>query len=335
MSEMAPPHGEGAVADAHASRRVSVPSRRSRWGTVAALSAAVVVFGVVDGFPLVALPLGVLLIGISVRQRWWWLGVAALVWALALGGGGGGIHTMGRGWGLLLGGGFLAVTLLRPRWFPFSRALAAVAVAFGAAAAWLAQSGAWARLDQAMAEHFRSIAMLTSREMRVRFPDTGWAENLAAMAGRIADLQALLFPALLALQSLAALVLVWWAFSRSRSRARRASRTALRPLRDFRFNDSLIWLALGGLVLIVAPLGEQAARVGFNVLLFMAALYVLRGVAVFVFLARGAPTMLAVMLGAAAALFFYPLVFVAALLVGLGDTWLDVRGRLSAAATRA
>jgi hypothetical protein len=86
--------------------------------------------------------------------------------------------------------------------------------------------------------------------------------------------------------------------------------------------------------LAVSPLGEGAARAGYNLLLFMSALYALRGLAVFVFLARGAPTATSIVLGALATLLFYPVVFTAALLVGLGDTWLDVRGRVVAAASR-
>ena len=57
----------------------------------------------------------------------------------------------------------------------------------------------------------------------------------------------------------------------------------------------------------------------------------LDGLGVFVFLAGGAPSFLTVMFGALMAIFLYPLVLTAAVLVGLGDTWLDVRGRAAAA----
>jgi hypothetical protein len=332
MSGTAPPGGSGidvgVLTSASAVRRF----RWSHWGAALALGAVVLALGVVDGFPLVALPLGVLLIGISSHQRWWWLGAAALVWALALAPAGGAIHSLSRGWALLLGGSFLAMTLVRPRWRAFSRSLAAVAGAGAIMAGWLLLTGGWNRFDASMGEHFRSLSIFTSRELAARFPESAWAGELSVMAGRMAELQGVLFPALLALQSLAALALVWWAFVHSRPG--RGKRLALRPLREFRFNDALIWLVIGGLVLIIAPLGESAARLGYNLLLFMSALYALRGLAVFVFLARGAPTATSVVLGAVATLFFYPLVFTAALLVGLGDTWLDVRGRVVAAASR-
>ena len=76
----------------------------------------------------------------------------------------------------------------------------------------------------------------------------------------------------------------------------------------------------------------MAGRAGWNALFFMGSLYALRGVAVFLFLVSGAPTILSVIFGVLAALFLYPLVLTAALLVGLGDTWLDVRSRVAAAA---
>jgi hypothetical protein len=331
MSGTAPAGAERGAAGAIASATAR-PAWWRRWATAAALGAMVLVFGIADGFPIFALPLGVLLLGLSARQRWWWLGIAALVWGFALLPAGGAFQMLSRGWALLLGGAFLTVTLLRPRWFVFSRALVAVAAALAASAAVLTAVGGWSRFDEMMTRHFDSVAMLTSREVLARFPDAAWAGDMAAMTGRMAGAQGTLYPALLALQSLAALALAWWAFSRSRTRP--AHRMALRPLREFRFHDALIWVAIGGLVLVLYPLGDGAVRAGYNVLLFMGALYVLRGIAVFVFLARGAPSMISVAFGVVATVLFYPIVFTAALLVGLGDTWLDVRGRVVSAAAR-
>jgi hypothetical protein len=304
--------------------------RRSRWGTVAALAAAVLVFGVVDGFPLVAFPLGVLLVALSRRASWWWFGVVAVLWALALTPGGA-MRSISQGWALLLAGSFLVVTVAWPRGRVFSRALMAVAAALGVVALLLTLTSGWAGLGWAMENHFRSIAVVSAREMMAIFPQNEWMRDVTGMGDRIARAQTLLFPAFLALQSLAALALAWWAFARTRPGAGR--RRVLRPLREFRFNDSLVWLAIGGLVLVIAPLGEVGVRVGYNLLLFMAALYVLRGMAIFVFLARVRPTLPSVVLGVLATVFFSWIVFTAALLVGLGDTWLDVRGRVVAAAS--
>jgi hypothetical protein len=322
----------GHTTAAGATPEAVAPDRGRRWGALVGLAAAVLFFGVAEGFALVALPLGVLLVGLSMGGRGLILGAVALAWALAFVPVGGDLQTVSRGWGLLLGGAFLASTLLCPRWCPFSRGLAAVALTFAVAAALVVATGNWARLDWAMAEHFRSVAALGSTELLGRWQQSRWAAELATLSGRMAELQALLFPALLALQSLAALALAWWGYARSRPD--RDRRLALRPLREFRFNDTLIWLLIAGLLLILLPAGEGVARVGYNLLLFMCALYVLRGVAVFVFLARGAPRGASLVLGALATVLFYPLVFTAALLVGLGDTWLDVRGRVMAAASQ-
>jgi len=144
-----------------------------------------------------------------------------------------------------------------------------------------------------------------------------------------AELQWTLFPALLGLRSLAALGLAAWFAGRLRGPAAPALR--LRPLRDFRFNDQLVWLLIAGLALVALPLGAAATRAGYNALAFMAAMYAVRGVGIFVFLAGGAPTLLSVLFGAFALIFLYPLVLTAAVLLGLGDTWLDVRGRAALA----
>ena len=299
--------------------------RRSHWGAALALVFVVLLLGVFSAVPLIVLPLGVLLLGFAPRHRLSWVVLGAVAWALAFVPGGSALDMVSRGWALLLGGAFLLLTIARPRWGVFSRALGAVAFGLVASGLWLALGGRWERVDWAMTERFRSVASLTSREFFGRVPDAPWAADFSAVSGRMAEMQGMLFPALLALQSLAALTLAWWLFSRSRRGA--VQPVGLRPLRDFRFNDSLVWVLVTGLLLLVLPFGSEGVRAGYNLLVFMGVLYALRGVAVFVFLARGAPTATSMVLGALAAVFFYPLVFTAALLVGLGDTWLDVRRR--------
>ncbi|NIU80325.1 MAG: hypothetical protein GWN71_44365, partial [Gammaproteobacteria bacterium] len=87
-----------------------------------------------------------------------------------------------------------------------------------------------------------------------------------------------------------------------------------------------------GLVLLLAPAGELAERIGGNAVLFMGTLYVTRGSAVLLSLAGGISTVTAV-LGGLAVLLLYPLlalVLAIALVVGVGDTWLNVRARARA-----
>ena len=73
------------------------------------------------------------------------------------------------------------------------------------------------------------------------------------------------FPALLALQSLAALALAWATYHRL-GRARLGA--PLEPLREFRFNDQLVWGLIVGLTIVLLPtltplrdLGQESAGV--------------------------------------------------------------------------
>ena len=138
-----------------------------------------------------------------------------------------------------------------------------------------------------------------------------------------------LFPGMLGLQSLAALALAsWWV---ARIGRRDDPRIRLRPLREFRFNDQVVWVLIAGLLLVILPSGELATRIGYNALFFTGALYALRGFGIFAFLAGGSASPIGILLGGLIAIFLYPLVLTAAVLVGLGDTWLDVRGRAALA----
>lgn len=300
---------------------------RGRWGAAVALTIAVIFLSVFDAVPLVALPLALLMVALPAERRWKWVAAGTMLWLLAVLLPVGTLSTLGRGWSLLLGGAFLYGTLARPAWGVFPRALAALAATMVAALVWLLVSGSAAEVDAMVREHFRTVATLAVGDLATRAPESAWVNELSTATDRMAALQWLLFPAILALQSLAALALASWWFARLRGIA--DGRHGLRRLREFRFNDQLVWVAVAGLVLLAVPLGELGTRLGYNVLLFMGSLYALRGVGVFVFLTGGAPSWFAILFGALATVFLYPLVLTAAVLVGLGDTWLDVRGRAS------
>lgn len=304
-------------------------SARGRWGTAVALSFAVLLLSALDAVPLVALPLAVLLVALPAERRWVNLALGTGVWALALLLPGGPLGWLSRGWGLLLGSAFLCVTLLRPREPVLTRALLALALTFGLGALGLAASGSAEAVDRMVLKHYQTVSSLTLGNLGARSPDSALMTQLGEAVQRVTTLQWTLFPAILGLQSLAALALAsWWV---ARMRRQSGGPFALRPLREFRFNDQLIWLLIAGLVLIVLPVGALATRAGYNAVLFMTGLYALRGVGVFVFLAGGAPSLFGVVFGALAAIFLYPLILTAAVLVGLGDTWLDVRGRATLA----
>ena len=134
--------------------------------------------------------------------------------------------------------------------------------------------------------------------------------------------QSAVFPALLGVSSMAALGVAWWVYVRLSS----GSDQGVGPLREFRFNDHLVWVFIAGLVLLVAQWQDVLSRVGANTVVFMGALYAVRGAAVILFLSGGLSLFGYVML-AFGLVFLPPLVLTGAMVIGIGDTWLDVRRR--------
>src|SRR5665647_1845904 len=100
------------------------------------------------------------------------------------------------------------------------------------------------------------------------------------MVRSTAERSAALFPALLALETLAALGLAWALYHRV-GRARIGA--PLASLRLFRFNDQFIWGLVGGLALLVVPGLGPVRGLGANMLVFFGVLYGLRGAGVALF----------------------------------------------------
>ena len=297
-----------------------------RWGTAIALFAAVLLLSALDAVPLVTLPLALILLAVPFAPRWKWLAVGVLVALFGISFPVGDLGGMSRGWAFMLGAAFIGATLWQPSWGVLPRALAALGVALAAGVVWIAGTAGWPALDARVREHLLTVSRTAMEQLREQAADSAWVTQLATAAQEMAMLQWTLFPALVALQSLAALGLASWLVTRLRRGEE--SPFALRPLRDFRFNDQLVWILIAGLVVVLLPLGAIATRAGWNALLFMAGLYALRGLGIFVFLA-GAPSAFGVVFGAIALLFLYPLVVTTAIVVGLMDTWLDLRARAS------
>jgi hypothetical protein len=144
----------------------------------------------------------------------------------------------------------------------------------------------------------------------------------------------MIFPSLLALESLFALALAWAIYHRL-SRARIGA--PMRPLREFRFNDQLVWGLIAGLTIAFLPTLQGLRGFGRNVLVFFYALYALRGFGVLAwFLAPGA--LLATLTLSFALLSFpvipqsvallgFRLLLLLVFILGLGDTWADWRRR--------
>lgn len=248
--------------------------------------------------------------------------VAALAVAIVASGARDGVWYAERAWSVLVGGAFLAMTLLVPGWRLASRALGAVFGAVAVSAGVLAtRADAWASLDSAFGERVR-LLWDTSLD---RVDSAGeLTPAMVTFAHQVASAQVMVFPALVALASLAALGIAWWA----RARLAGGREEALAPLRDFRFNDHLVWLFVVGLLLVVAQWGDALVRVGSNAVVFMSVLYALRGAAVFVFVSGGL-SLFGCLTFTVVFLLGAPLLVGVAVLLGIGDTWLDLRARVS------
>ena len=229
-----------------------------------------------------------------------------------------------RGWAVLMGGAFVALTLRRPEAEFSGRALAAVAGAAAVAAGVLAvRSGAWGTVEWAVEQRISEGLGTALEALRTLRGGDALPPALVTAVHETVRTQAKVFPALLGLSSMAALGVAWWVYVRLSS----GSDQGVGPLRDFRFNDHLVWVFIGGLVLLVTPWEDVLARVGANAVVFMGALYALRGAAVILFLSGGLSLFGYVIL-VFGLVFLPPLVLTGAMVIGIGDTWIDVRRRL-------
>ena len=186
----------------------------------------------------------------------------------------------------------------------------------------LARVDAWASLDSAVRSGV-DTAVATMLDMRAQLAnDTGLPPGFVEALQETAAAQVAVFPALIGLASVAALAIAWWA----RVRLSGTGEVGLGPLARFRFNDHLIWLLVAGLLLMLAQWGDALLRIGSNAVVFMAGLYALRGAAVFVFVSGGMSFLGYVTFAIGMAL-ATPVVVGVAMLIGIGDTWLDLRSR--------
>lgn len=243
---------------------------------------------------------------------------------------------MARGWAVLLAASFGLVSLWGTTATPFfSRALAAVGLATGIGfLIALSFPSGIARFEHAAGEEFTRRTSVTiervqeslhdpqSKAMLDKFPmveemDEQALDFMRPMPARTAAL----LPALLALESLAVLALAWGVYRRL-TPVEIGPR--LSPLSEFRFNDQLVWGLAVGATLWLLPAFEEGKNAGYNLLLFFGTLYLLRGIGVLGWIARGR-YIFVVFLG-----LIPQLLVVVALALGLGDTWLDLRRRAKA-----
>lgn len=292
-----------------------------RWGQVLALA----------GFLLLAPPMflfgplaALLLVSRPTKVREWvWL-VAAVAWsALWLQQAGGLGAQFARAAAVLVSGSFLALTLWRPS-NRISQALAATGGAALALAIWMYGLGLqWSALRAAVESELTTL----QRAMRGSWAGLAGSSEMSAQMSAMADTVSILYPGLLALAAIAGLRLAWAWYHRIASRPVGAPPA---PFSAFGFSDQLVWGWVIGLALALAPEPASIRIIGANILLVWTALYATRGMAVFVTGAWRTPKSVLIAL-ALVTLVLLPFVLCGLTIVGLADTWLDFRRRLTPA----
>jgi hypothetical protein len=243
---------------------------------------------------------------------------------------------LARGWGVLLAASFAAVLTLEGDWTFLPRALAAIlaALVLGGLAVSMTDSGL-AAASGVLAEEFtrRGDELLAAWREFTSQPqwqdlvkDNASADQLALQVERqftaLPPVALRLAPALLALESLAVLALGWALYHRF-GRARLGP--PLAALRDLRFHDAFVWGLIGGLLVLVVPMPATVSALGLNCLVFFSALFALRGLGVLVWFL--APGRWMVIVWSLVLVMFWSVIAAVALVIGVGDIWLDWRRR--------
>jgi hypothetical protein len=300
------------------------PENGRGWAAILGLALVTVLVSVVQPALLVFLPLAVLLVALPPRRPLA-MALGVLIVGLTLSGPRvGSLWYFERGWALILSAWFVVAATAWPAAGFMRRGLTAVFASLASAGILLVTSrGSFGRIDELINERVHRGVDQVMTTWRPLLGGGRMGQEFVETVNQAIELQAMLFPALLALGSLAALAIAWWLFRRLGAR----EVAPLGPLREFRFPDALIWLLVIGIALVVLPLDGLASRAGSNLLAFMAALYALRGLAVLIVIGGGAPGPIMTIVGAVLLLLLYPLVMATTFFVGLSDTWLDIRTR--------
>jgi len=263
--------------------------------------------------------------------------------------------TLLRAWAVILAGAFGVLALVDTRRPLFSRALSAVAMtlvaALGITTALRAPASVVSQVVVEQLDRRNAAAVAQLRTLASEQPEA-WSrfvanypagrapfDDVAEMLATMTKAGAAAFPALLALQSLAALALAWALYHRL-SRTRIGPPVA--PLREFRFNDQLVWGLIVGLTVLLLPTVAPSRAAGFgmlrsfgvNLVVFFLSLYALRGLGVISWVLSQRTVW--ILVGLAVVLAQIPMMqtiatsgllslVTAAGLLGLADTWFDWR----------
>jgi Predicted membrane protein (DUF2232) len=265
-----------------------------------------------------------------------WAALAGLLLAIPATQGSEAYTDLARSWGVLVAGALGLVCILGWRRQFLGRALAAVGIAALIAVIGMAFAPhAASRIEGVFAREFQLRNTAVLAHWAEWFPGVRFAPATRDWAARRAiELQsasgtfaAPLYPALLALESLAACALAWGLYHRM-SRARLGA--AMAPFRCFRFSDELIWALVAGMTITVLPALDALRVVGANLVVFFGALYALRGFGVIAWF-YPQPTLSAQLAASAVAVVLLPVSLPLAVGLGVTDTWIDWRRRVRTA----
>jgi len=240
-------------------------------------------------------------------------------------------------WVCLLGGGVAAMMLLRPpsRGPLTASALTAVGIATLMAVVAAAAAGVgFAEVRFLATRHYGQQARLLVQAMAgATGAEPGSAsaavDAFQTTADSVVGIIGEVLPGLVLLQSVAALAAAWALY---RLLAAHPEGESLPGLREFRFNDHLVWGVVLALAALVTPVGTGILRpLGGSLATFFGGLYVARGLGILMALgaAAGVGGPFAALLGILAFVFLLPLVLFSTLALGVTDTWVDWR-RLAA-----
>lgn len=267
-----------------------------------------------------------LLSGPKTLQEWCWIGVSVVWLVLSAEASQGIVDRTVLAGGLMAAGAFLILVLRWPRPF-LDRALAALALAGITLAFW----GWWLGIGW---QDIQAAVLRNGWEMarELAHPATEGGVGTLAGADQLAEIMAqgvapmaAVFPALMGLCALGGMAMAWSWYRRI---AREPLGSPLGRLADFRFSDQLVWGIVAGVGLLVVPAGDPGRIAGQNLVLFFGGLYAVRGLAVARSWSQQAPALLLVMM-ALSLLFILPVALGGLLSLGLADTWLDFRRRLT------
>lgn len=268
-----------------------------------------------------------------------WLGLAVWMLVQPAGEPGTAYSQMARAWAMLLAASLGLVSLFSAATPFFVRALASVGIALAVALTIaLSSPSGITRFQHAGGEEFTRRAARTVTRMQESWNTEEWKaiaarapifqttnEWAAELERELPARTTPLLPALLALESLAALGLAWAVYHRLSTVK---IGPLLGPLTEFRFNDQLIWALAVGLTLSLLPAFTEGRNAGFNLLLFFGALYMVRGLGILAWISKGRYLFIILLSLIPQGVLLLGLISLA---LGLGDTWIDVRRRAARA----